>query len=75
MLELYVSETCPYSRKVMEYFENNGIEYLKHNVANNDEMAELIELGGKDQVPFLYDEENDVAMYESDDIINYAKGL
>ena len=30
-------------------------------------------IGGKSQVPFLYDKENKIKMYESDDIIEYLK--
>ena len=35
---------------------------------------ELVEMGGKQQVPFLVDEEQGIFMYESDDIISYARG-
>jgi glutathione S-transferase len=35
---------------------------------------ELVRLGGKQQVPFLVDEEAGVNMYESSDIIAYARG-
>lgn len=72
MFELYILETCPYSRKVMDYFDENGIEYTKHDVSKQENHDELIELGGKNQVPFLYDPENDISLYESDDIIEYA---
>ena len=34
MLELYVSETCPYCRKVMKFMEENCIEYMKNNISN-----------------------------------------
>ena len=32
----------------------------------------LLKLGGKAQVPFLDDFENNISMYESDDIIEYV---
>lgn len=35
--------------------------------------AELIEKGGKRQVPYLVDTDKDVAMYESNDIIEYIR--
>ena len=72
MLELYVSETCPYCKKVIKFFEENCIEYIKNNVSDPLFRSELLKLGGKDQVPFLYDTENEISMYESDDIIDYA---
>ena len=36
-------------------------------------LDELMEKGGKRQVPFLVDEENGVSMYESDDICRYLE--
>jgi glutathione S-transferase len=35
--------------------------------------AELIEQGGKRQVPFLVDSEKGIKMYESEDIIEYIQ--
>lgn len=73
MFDLYISETCPYCRKVMDYFEENGIIYNKKNVVEPENLNMLLKLGGKAQVPFLDDFENNVSMYESDDIIEYAR--
>lgn len=75
MLELYILETCPYSRKVMNYLDENEIPYNKHDISQDDNLEKLIELGGMQQVPYLYDTENDIGMYESDDIINYIDEL
>ena len=72
MLELFVIETCPYSRKVMKYFDEHNIKYKKQNIENAENLEMLIKLAKEQQVPFLYDPENDVKMYESDDIIEYA---
>lgn len=73
MFDLYISETCPYCRKVMNYLDENNIKYYKKDVSESENLNMLIKLGGKAQVPFLDDKENDVSMYESDDIINYVK--
>ena len=73
MFDLYISETCPYCRKVMNYLDENNIKYYKKDVSEPENLNMLIKLGGKSQVPFLDDKENDVSMYESDDIINYVK--
>lgn len=75
MLDLYVLETCPYSRKVMDFMEENGIQYRKHDIEDEKNLNELIKLGGRVQVPFLYDKDNNQKMYESDDIIEYVKSL
>ena len=73
MYELFVSETCPYSIKVMEYFKENGISYLKKAVSSPEIIEELIGLGGIEQVPFLYNPDDGTRMYESDKIIEYVE--
>ena len=73
MLDLYISETCPYSIKVMNYFNRHNIDYNKKDITKGENLEKLIELGGERQVPFLHDTDNDVSMYESDDIIEYVK--
>lgn len=73
MFDLYVLETCPYCQKVMKFFKDNNIDFHKFDTSNNDNALRLLELGGKDQVPFLYNSETDERLYESEDIINYVK--
>ena len=73
MFDLYVSETCPYCRKVMDFLEENKIKYNKKNVAEPQNLNLLLKLGGKAQVPFLDDPVNNVSMYESDNILEYIK--
>ena len=72
MFDLYISETCPYCRKVIDFFEDNNIKYNKKNVIEPENLNMLLKLGGKAQVPFLDDFEKNISMYESDDIIQYA---
>lgn len=72
MFDLYISETCPYCRKVIDFFEENNIKYNKKNVIEPKNLNMLLKLGGKAQVPFLDDFEKNISMYESDDIIQYA---
>lgn len=74
MLELYQKESCPYCHKVRQEFENMGVDYcIKPMPDGSTRRKELIELGGKEQVPFLVDTDKNVKMYESEDIINYVK--
>lgn len=75
MLDLYVLEHCPYSKKVMDYFDNNGIEYNMRIITEPENYALLLKLGKKEQVPFLHDKSNNNTLYESDDIIEYARNL
>lgn len=69
MLTLYVRTGCPYCAKVHHAAEEMGITYEEKNVADPGVHEELIARGGKHQVPYLVDSENNVEMYESDAII------
>ena len=55
------------------HLKENDIKFNKHDVSEPENYEALQELGGKSQVPFLIDEDNDVKMYESDEIIEYLK--
>jgi glutathione S-transferase len=50
--------------------KENKIPYKEVNVFENDNLHELLRLGGKPQTPFLVDGE--VKLYESEEIIKYA---
>ena len=52
MLSLYYKESCPFSQRVLEMAGNLGVEFdLKDIEAEDAIAAELIEKGGKRQVP------------------------
>ena len=57
MLDLFVLETCPYCKKVMEFLEKENIKYRKIDISDKDSENSLIQIGGKRQVPFLVDKE------------------
>jgi glutathione S-transferase len=75
MLTLYVKTGCPFCAKVKNTIAELGIEdkIEERNVADDGVVDELLEKGGQQMVPFLVDAENDVSMYESDDISAYLK--
>lgn len=76
MIELYQSEGCPFCVKVRVAFEQMGVPYVSKSMplrVSSVFKEELIKLGGKSQVPFLFDPERSVKMYESDDIIAYVQ--
>lgn len=74
MFTLYYKPTCPFCQRVFEVSDNLGIEFDLRDISEDeDARKELIEQGGKQQVPFLIDTENDVSMYESGDIIDYIR--
>jgi glutathione S-transferase len=71
-LELYDYEGCPYCRKVRETLCELDLDVVVHPVAHGSpRRAELKQLGGRVQVPYLIDPNRQMAMYESEDIITY----
>jgi len=73
MYILYTLEHCPYCHRVIDAAKEMGIELKIKDRGQAENMAELIELGGIKQVPYLYDVEEGKGMYESEDIIGYLK--
>lgn len=70
--KLYVGTNCPFCRKVESFMKENNIEMDIININNDREaMMELVENGGKRQVPCLYHDGE--YLYESNDIIEYLK--
>lgn len=54
--------------------ENLKVEFDLKDVSEDDAAREeLIEKGGKQQVPFLVDSEKGESMYETSDIIEYIR--
>lgn len=75
MLDLYILESCPYCKKVLSFLETTSEKYNKIDINIKQNEEALIKLGGKRQVPFLVDNDRNVQMYESDDIIEYLKTI
>jgi glutaredoxin len=54
--------------------DNLGVQFDLKDIEDDAALtAELIEKGGKRQVPYLIDTDKNVAMYESNDIIEYIR--
>ena len=71
-LILYYKPTCPYCQKVIRYMDQANIKFPLANISDGYEaLQELINVGGKRQVPCLFID--DKALYESDDIIEWFK--
>jgi len=69
-MQLYIKRKCPYCIKVLKVIEEHNIDVEIIEAENGSKNQEtLINIGGKQQVPFLLDKET--KMYESDDIIAY----
>lgn len=74
MLILYTKEYCPFCVRVRDYLSDTEISYEERDVYKDEEfLKELLELGGKKQIPFLVDTEKKIGMYESLDIIEYIR--
>jgi Glutaredoxin 2 len=74
MLTLYSKSTCPFCRRVLAVIDNLDLEVEIKDIADDEAAAaELIEKGGQRQVPYLIDTDQEVAMYESDDIVAHLQ--
>ncbi|KXJ97846.1 MAG: glutaredoxin 2 [Parcubacteria bacterium OLB19] len=73
MLTLYYKPTCAFCRRVIAVIDRLELEVEMKNVVEADLKAEMEELGGRSQTPFLVDTDKDIKMYESDDIVNYLQ--
>lgn len=74
MLSLYYKESCPFCQRVMQMADNLGVAFDLKDIEDDEAIAaELVEKGGKRQVPYLVDTDKGVAMYESNDIIDYIR--
>lgn len=72
MLTLYYKPTCAFSSRVISEAEALGIKMNLKDISTDDVLQkELEEKGGKVQTPYLVDDEQGVAMYESGDIVEY----
>lgn len=72
--KLYALTTCPFCQKVIRFIEKNNLEdqiEIRFIDENADYEKELVEGGGKKQVPCLH--YGDEWLYESNDIIAYFK--
>ena len=66
---LYYKPTCPYCVKVLRFMEQHGISLPLRDTFDEQIAQELVQIGGKRQVPCLVIDGK--ALYESDDIIAY----
>ena len=69
MIILFGKTNCGHTMRVIDALDTLRLSFEKKNIADEQVLAELLDLGGKRQVPFIVD--GDVSMYESKDIIAY----
>jgi glutathione S-transferase len=74
MLTLYYKPTCAYSQHVLGEAESMGLHFNLKDISSDYHLRqELVEKGGKDQVPFLIDTDKGVMIYESEAIVSHLK--
>ncbi len=72
-LTLFYKPACPYCQKVLAYMEEQDIACEMKDTRIPGVTDELVAIGGKAQVPCLIIDGE--PMYESDDIIQYLRGV
>ena len=71
-LLLYYKPTCPFCQKVLHFIDDQGIELPLKNIDQNAGFRkELLDIGGKTQVPCLFI--NGQALYESEIIVDWLR--
>lgn len=70
-LILYTRPGCPFSAKVILEAAVLGVLMEERSTKDPAVLEELMAKGGKNQSPFLVDQERDVFMYESEAIMDY----
>ena len=73
MLVLYEHEACPYCRRVREVMTHLNLDYESRPSPHKGHVYrdELKSLTGKTQVPYLIDDNTDIQLLESQDIIDH----
>ncbi|XP_038972518.1 uncharacterized protein LOC103696853 [Phoenix dactylifera] len=72
-IEIYEFESCPFCRKVREIVSILDLDVLFYPCPRNGPnfRPKVLQMGGKQQFPYMVDPNTGIAMYESDDIIKY----
>lgn len=74
MIELYQKEDCPYCAKVRQVMDELHLDWISRTCSRGaPQRQQLLELGGREQVPFMVDTQTGAMMYESDNIIQYLR--
>ena len=75
---LYYSKYCYFCQKVLFFLKGKDADIELRSTSNREHSTALMQGGGKTQVPCLRIEQDSGEiewMYESDDIIDYLRGV
>ncbi|MBT3538686.1 NrdH-redoxin [Candidatus Parcubacteria bacterium] len=74
-IEVYSTPSCPYCVQAKDYFKENNIEFVDHNVAEDQEKAqEMVKKSGQMGVPVI-DMDGTIVVGFDKAKINEALGL
>ena len=73
MLTLYYKQDCPFCRRVTAVIDRLQLQVELKDAGDEAVEAELVARGGKMLVPYLVDDNKNVEMYESDDIVAHLQ--
>lgn len=73
MLTLYYRPTCGFCRRVLAVVDRLAINVELKDITEDSVVTELEALAGSLKVPYLVDASQSLAMYESDDIVDYLQ--
>jgi glutathione S-transferase len=71
MITLYINPACPFCQKTVETARELQVPLTVKDIHDEGVAEELVRIGGKKQMPFMVDDEDDISMYESSDIMAY----
>jgi len=69
-IKVFTTKSCPYCQKLREFLENNHLAYEELDVANSENLDEMIKISeGHQGLPFMVisDDEGGVAKIEGCD--------
>ncbi len=68
---LFSGPGCEYSAHVRSVLQALSLPFTEKTTSDDMSAVELIRRGGRRQTPYFVDESKGVAMYESEDIVEY----
>jgi glutaredoxin 3 len=72
-VEIYTSDTCVYCHRAKEFFEENNISYVEHNISRDAEIRKSLMLKGYRSVPLIVINNVEVLGFDKDKISDLLK--
>jgi glutaredoxin 3 len=72
-VEIYTSDTCVYCHRAIEFFEENNIYYVEHNISRDVEVRKSLMQKGYRSVPLIVINDVEVLGFDRDKIESLLK--